>query len=153
MFKSTGKKISIDKDKIDDPFCRYQMSEVILKDEGFGNGLRTVFVNLEEIANELQRDKVMIMAYLSSVLGCKCITEKGDNMRWILYGRYTKEKIQECIYDFILACVLCTHCHKPETKMEIENKNDVVLKCSVCSKTSFIIPNKHTMKILKLVTK
>lgn len=153
MFKSNSnsKKISVDREKMDDPFCRYQMSEVILKDEGFGNGLRTVFVNLEEIANDLNRDKAMIMTYLSSILGCKYIQEKGDNVRWILYGKFKKEKIQDCIYDFISIFVLCSHCKKPETKMEIQEKNDVVLKCSACSKSSRILLNKHSIKVLKLL--
>jgi translation initiation factor 2 beta subunit (eIF-2beta)/eIF-5 len=159
MLKIGSNKISVDIDKANDPFCRYMMSSVIIKDglkDESKLGQRTILTNLEEIANDLNRSKEMIMAYLSSILGCKYVIDKDDknNAKWILYGRYTQEKIQDSIYDFISHFILCKHkdCRKPETQFQVEKKNDVVMRCAACSKTSNITANKHTMKVMKLIT-
>lgn len=147
MLRNT--KININKSN--DPFYRYKMQSIMLKDEGYGNGLRTVILNLDEISNDLCRDPNFIIIYLSSVLGCKYICEQNDKKnKWILCGRYSQEQIQEYIYEFISNFVLCKQCQNPETIYE-KVKNDVYLKCSACSKLSNISLNKHTMKVLKRV--
>lgn len=145
-------KINIDKTKENDLSYRYKMSKVILKDEGSGNGLRTVFVNLESIANDIKRDTVAIITYLASALGCKYISDKNDenNTKWILYGKYTKDTIQSHIYDFTNHFVICKHCKNPETKFHVEKQN-VVLTCAACSKSSNISDNKYTIKVTKYI--
>ncbi|ATZ80844.1 eukaryotic translation initiation factor eIF-5 [Bodo saltans virus] len=145
--------MNIDKQKLNDPFYRYKMSHVELKDEGYGNGLRTVFLNLEIISKELNRDPQMIITYLSVALGCKHIKNKEETkdkemIKWILYGRFTKDEIQKHLYDFIDIFVLCSHCRNPETKF-VNEKKETLLSCSACSKQSNILLNKITMKIIK----
>jgi translation initiation factor 2 beta subunit (eIF-2beta)/eIF-5 len=148
MFKSGSSKINVDREKLNDPMYRYKMAPVILKDEGAGNGLVTILVNLDEIANDINRDPFMIMTYLASVLGCK---QEQKNNKWILCGRFMKETIQNNIYDFISYFVLCK-CKNPETDFVVE-KNNITLKCRACSQLTDIFFNKHTMKVLKLVAK
>jgi translation initiation factor 5 len=146
--------MNVDKQKINDPFYRYKMSPVSLKDEGFGNGLRTVFLNLETIAKEINRDPQMLISYLSIALGCKFIKGKEEakdkeTIKWILYGKHSKDIIQNLVYDFVNLFVLCTHCRNPET-IFITEKKETILLCSACSKHTNIVLNKLTIKIIKL---
>jgi translation initiation factor 5 len=142
-------KINVNKQQIDDPNYRYKMSTVNLKYEGQGNGQRTVFLNINDIATELYRDADIIVSYLTSILGCKCIINKEN--QYVLYGTHSKEIIQDSIYDFIFFFVLCQKCKNPETFYLTKNKNDICLKCNACSEMSDIILNKTTTKIIKQI--
>ena len=148
MFQLNSK-INVDKEYATDFSYRYKMNSVKLKYQGNGNGLRTVFINLNEIAGDIMRTPNELITYLSSVLGCKYIlqTEKNNESKWILFGHYAIEEIQEYVYTFIEHFVLCKHCRNPETHIELIKKNTVLL-CEACSKQSNIIPNKHNQKVI-----
>ena len=148
MFRLSNNKISVDREKLDDLSYRYKMEPIDLEDGGAGNGVFTVLKNLDEVANDISRNPSMIMIYLASVLGCK---HEQKNNKWILCGHFTKEKVQDHIYDFISYFVLCK-CKNPETDFVIE-KTNVTLKCRACSQSTDIFFNKHTMKVIKLITK
>ncbi len=142
-------KINVNRDQKNDPFYRYKMSEIITKAEGGGNGKRTVLINIEIIAGELKRDVEQLLTYLVTVLGCKNIVNKEN--QHILYGDFTKQVIQEAIYDYIALYVLCQKCKNPETLYFIGGKNEVCMKCQACPETLIMPVNKNSMKILKQI--
>jgi translation initiation factor 5 len=129
------------------------MDPVNLKFEGNGNGLKTIILNLEDIASSLNKDPIMLITYLSVRNGCKYIAGNNTgNIKWTLNGRYTQDTIQNYIYEFIEYFVLCKHCRIPETVFHLESKKDnAKIKCSACSKQSDIIYNSHTEKVIKLI--
>lgn len=144
-------KINVNPEQKNDPNYRYKMSPVQLKFEGQGNGQRTIFQNIIEIANELNRDSDIIISYLITVLGCKCITNKEGHC--VLYGTHTNNVIQNGIYDFISLFVLCQKCKNPETYYIAKDlkKGDICMKCNACPEISDIQINKTTMKIIKQI--
>jgi translation initiation factor 5 len=142
-------KINVNPEQKSDPNYRYKMSSVQLKFEGQGNGQRTVFQNINDIARELNRDPDIIISYLISVLGCKCIKNKEGHC--VLYGTHTKDVLQDGIYDFISLFVLCQKCKNPETYYVAKEKSDVCMKCNACPEMSDIPINKITMKIIKQI--
>lgn len=153
---SKAVKINVDKEKVNDMSYRYKMPAVILKDEGGATtDKRCVFLNLESIASDLKRDPIMIITYLASVLGCKFIADDKDkdNIKYTLYGRFTRDTIQMYVYEFIDRFVLCKSCKNPETRFHSEKKFCISLSCSACSKLSDIPDNKHALKVLKLIAK
>lgn len=142
-------KINVNCEQKNDPHYRYKMSSVQLKFEGQGNGQRTVFQNINEIAQELNRDPEIIISYLVTVLGCKCITNKEG--QYVLYGTHGKDTVQDGVYSFISSFVLCQKCKNPETYYILEGKNDVRMKCNACPEMSNIPDNKTTTKIIKQI--
>lgn len=149
-------KISIDRKNIDNLECRYKMSEVVIKDglkDSGKLGQRTIIKNLDDISNDLNRDPLLLICYLSSTFGCAYIEEKYDKYTdWILSGRYTKDKIQDCIYDFIDSYVLCKEksCRKPETEFVKVNER-TCLRCNACLSVTDINVNKTSNKIFKII--
>jgi translation initiation factor 5 len=141
-------KINVNKEQINDPNYRYKMSEILLKYEGQGNGQRTILLNINDIAQELNRDSDIITSYLVSILGCKCIINKEGQC--VLYGTHGKDVVQNGIYDFISLFVLCQNCKNPETYY-IREKEDIVMKCNACPELSKIQMNKTTLKISKQI--
>ena len=142
-------KINVNKNQITDPSYRYKMSEILLKYEGQGNGQKTLLLNINEIAKELNRDQDIILSYLVAVIGCKCITTKENQI--VLCGTHTKDTIQNYIYDFISSFVLCQHCKNPETYYVIEGNVGVCMKCNACPLISQITLNKVNIKIIKQI--
>lgn len=142
-------KININKEQQQDPNYRYKMSEVLLKYEGQGNGQRTVFLNLNEISQELKRDSESMILFLVTVLGCKCIENKEKQV--VLYGTHTKESVQNTIHDYISNFVLCQKCKNPETYFSSKSKGDIEMKCNACPEISQINLNKTNLKIIKLI--
>ncbi len=135
--------INISPNHINDPFYRYKMSKINTKYEGQGNGQRTILLNIQNIANEINRNVLSILIYMTCLFGCKYIYNKEN--QYVLYGTYQSNIIQKNIYNFIELFVLCYNCKNPET--ELKNGN---LICKACSAISEIKVNKITEKILKL---
>jgi len=113
--------INVDPAKKDDHFYRYKMPEVATKVEGNGNGIKTVFPNIKDIAVRLNRPDDLIMRFISyEVAALAKYHEKDD--KWTVMGQHSKDRVQEKIYDFITKFVLCKHCRNPETDMSVDNK-------------------------------
>lgn len=140
---------NVDRKYLNDSTYRYKMQEIEIKAEGGGNGKRTLLLNLAEISAELKRTPENIITYLSADLGCQIIVNKEG--KYVLYGDFTKQVIQNKIYDFIDSFVLCKKCKNPETFYIPQGKNDVCMKCNACPETSTLLVGKIGMKVIKQI--
>ncbi|KAI5172991.1 translation initiation factor 5 [Nematocida sp. LUAm3] len=115
-----------------DAFYRYKMPGIAVKIEGRGNGIKTVLVNIEEIAKSLRRDPKHLTKYLSYEMGTlSSIDEK--NTKYIINGAHEKERVQEYLFQFIDDFVLCKECENPETVLYCrETRKAVYQKCMAC---------------------
>jgi len=144
--------LNVDPTKDSDLYYRYKMPSLVWKVEGKGNGIKTVVVNVVDIASSLKRPVEYLMKSLSTDLG---VGMQKDNERWVLMGDHVQgdaNKLQKRVFDFITRGVLCKHCRNPETVYFVE-KGMLKMRCKACSKISETTLNeKVTTAILKTET-
>lgn len=144
---------------VDDPAYRYKMPKIQAKIEGRGNGIKTVLVNIIELAGALKRDPPEVTKFFGCELGAQTIysTETGAD-RAIVNGAHTEVDLQKSLAKYIEHFVLCRNCRLPETHYKI--KSGVVSQvCLACGNkfdcdlnhklTTFILAQHKKNKELK----
>ncbi|KAK5110184.1 hypothetical protein LTR62_006180 [Meristemomyces frigidus] len=134
---------------ISDPFYRYKMERLQSKIEGKGNGIKTVIVNLSNVADQLARPPSYVIKYFGFELGAQTNIDPKDD-RWIINGAHEASKLQDYLDGFITKFVLCKSCKNPETVIHIKD-GDITLDCKACGQihkadlrhklSSFILKN------------
>lgn len=141
--------INVNSDVTDD-FYRYKMPRLIAKVEGKGNGIKTVIVNMPEIAKALSRPPTYPTKYFGCELGAQTQFDiKND--RFIVNGCHDASKLQQLLDGFIKRFVLCQECSNPETNLSISQKLQTIkARCIACGHSSNIdMRHKLTTFILK----
>lgn len=135
-----------------DPFYRYKMERLQSKVEGKGNGIKTVVVNLAEVAHQLARPPSYVIKYFGFELGAQTNIDPKDD-RWIINGAHEASKLQDYLDGFINKFVLCKSCKNPETVVQIKD-GDITLDCKACGqRTHADIRHKLASFILKQAPK
>ncbi|KAK3718145.1 eukaryotic translation initiation factor 5 [Vermiconidia calcicola] len=115
---------------VTDPFYRYKMERLQSKVEGKGNGIKTVIVNLSNVAGQLARPPSYVIKYFGFELGAQTNIDPKDD-RWIINGAHESSKLQDHLDGFINKFVLCKDCKNPETVVQVKDAN-IVLDCKAC---------------------
>ncbi|KAK7490184.1 hypothetical protein BaRGS_00018529 [Batillaria attramentaria] len=141
--------INIDRSNID-PFYRYKMPRLLAKVEGKGNGIKTVIVNMPEIAKALSRPPTYPTKYFGCELGAQTQFD-GKNDRYIVNGSHDAEKLQTLLDGFIKKFVMCDACSNPETNLIVSAKKGTIQQhCIACGHTGNVdMRHKLTTFILK----
>lgn len=144
--------------EVNDAFYRYKMPGIVAKVEGQGNGIKTVIVNMVDIARALNREPVFPTKYFGMELGAQTqIDEKND--RFIVNGSHDADKLQDILDGYIKKFVLCSKCDNPETTLTVK-REDIVELCKACgnkgkirsmghSLSNFIVRQHKNKKILE----
>lgn len=119
---------------VTDPFYRYKMERLQAKIEGKGNGIKTVVVNLNTVAQSLARPPAYIIKYFGFELGAQANAKPTDD-RWIINGAHDAGKLQDYLDGFINKFVLCKKCKNPETNVIIKEPR-ILLDCKACGERS-----------------
>ncbi|KAK0252287.1 hypothetical protein B0A54_14088 [Friedmanniomyces endolithicus] len=119
---------------VTDPFYRYKMERLQSKVEGKGNGIKTVVVNLANVAQQLARPPSYVIKYFGFELGAQTNIDPKDD-RWIINGAHEGSKLQDYLDGFITKFVLCRNCKNPETVVNIRD-GDILLDCKACGQIS-----------------
>ena len=117
---------------VTDPFYRYKMERLQSKIEGKGNGIKTVVVNLSNVADQLARPPSYVIKYFGFELGAQTNIDPKDD-RWIINGAHESNKLQDHLDGFINKFVLCKDCKNPETVVSIKDAI-ISLDCKACGK-------------------
>ena len=117
---------------VTDPFYRYKMERLQSKIEGKGNGIKTVVVNLSNVADQLARPPSYVIKYFGFELGAQTNIDPKDD-RWIINGAHESNKLQDHLDGFINKFVLCKDCKNPETIVSIKD-GIISLDCKACGK-------------------
>ncbi|KAL1988484.1 hypothetical protein VTN96DRAFT_9539 [Rasamsonia emersonii] len=123
---------------VTDPFYRYKMEKIQSKIEGKGNGIKTVVVNLNSVAQSLSRPPEYVIKYFGFELGAQANAKPTDD-RWIINGAHDAQKLQDYLDGFIAKFVLCKKCKNPETDVVIKD-NRILLDCKACGQRSEVDP-------------
>jgi translation initiation factor 5 len=123
---------------VQDPFYRYKMERIQSKVEGKGNGIKTVIVNLSNVAQQLARPPNYVIKYFGFELGAQTNIDPKDD-RWIINGAHEASKLQDYLDGFISKFVLCKECKNPETVVSVKD-GDILMDCKACGKISTADP-------------
>lgn len=123
---------------VTDPFYRYKMEPLHSKIEGKGNGIKTVVVNLNSVAQSLSRPPAYVIKYFGFELGAQANAKPTDD-RWIINGAHDARKLQDYLDGFISKFVLCKKCKNPETDVIIKDEK-IILDCKACGQRSDVDP-------------
>lgn len=117
---------------LSDQFYRYKMPKLVAKVEGKGNGIKTVIVNMPEIAKSLNRPPM----YPTKYFGWKCgaqVNFDNKSERYIVNGAHDPNKLQDLLDGFIQKYVLCQSCENPETILSVNKKKEIIgTNCMAC---------------------
>ena len=125
---STPGNLNIGRCHEDDPFYRYKMPPIMLKQEGRGNGPKTVITNIDAVAAALGREPARLVKHLGKSLGTNAQYKSGVAT---LRGHLLPATLQESVQDFVDSDVLCGECQNPETVIEIQ-KGTERRRCKAC---------------------
>jgi len=134
---------------VQDAFYRYKMPRLQAKVEGKGNGIKTVVVNMVDIARALDRPPTYVTKYFGCELGAQTQFDVKAE-RYIVNGCHDAGKMQDMLDGFIKKFVLCEQCDNPETVLKVK-KNMIGASCKACGHiytldmrhklTTFIVKN------------
>ena len=133
-----------------DQFYRYKMPRIIAKVEGKGNGIKTVIVNMADVAKALSRPPTYTTKYFGCELGAQTQFDL-KNDRFIVNGSHDAAKLQDLLDGFIKRFVLCPACDNPETNLNVLLKKGMInQRCIACGHQGNIdMRHKLTTYILK----
>ncbi|KAH0553833.1 eukaryotic translation initiation factor 5 [Cotesia glomerata] len=117
---------------VSDAFYRYKMPRIQAKVEGKGNGIKTVIVNMIEVAKAIGRPATYPTKYFGCELGAQTQFD-FKNERFIVNGSHEAAKLQDLLDGFIRKYVLCPACDNPETELIVSAKKGTISQgCKAC---------------------
>jgi len=115
----------------EDKSYRYKMPQLQTKIEGRGNGIKTVIVNMVEIAKALHVDPAYPTKYFGYELGAQ--STFGD--RAIVNGQHTAADLSKLLEKFVETFVLCPKCRLPEITLGVK-KGELIVDCAACGRNA-----------------
>lgn len=123
--------VNIRKDARHDAHYRYKMPQLLVKNEGKGNGVKTVLPNISDIARALSRPPAYPTKFFGCELGAQTtFDDKAD--RYIVNGTHDVSRLRELLDVFIDKFVLCPSCKNPETDLNITKDENILRNCKAC---------------------
>ncbi|KAK0163400.1 hypothetical protein PV327_007085 [Microctonus hyperodae] len=117
---------------VSDAFYRYKMPRIQAKVEGKGNGIKTVIVNMVDVAKAIGRPATYPTKYFGCELGAQTQFD-FKNERFIVNGSHEATKLQDLLDGFIRKYVLCPACDNPETELLVSAKKGTISQgCKAC---------------------
>jgi len=127
---------------VQDSFYRYKMPRLVAKVEGKGNGIKTVIVNMVDVARALSRPPTYVTKYFGCELGAQTQFDiKAE--RYIVNGCHDGAKLQDMLDGFIKRFILCEQCDNPETVLKVR-KNMIGASCKACGH-QYVLDMRHKL--------
>ena len=133
-----------------DPFYRYVMPKIEIKVEGTNKMIRTYIMNINNIAECLNRTAEYINTYLGQELSVNQCYDKQTE-RFYVSGKYDQQKIQSALQKMINSFVLCKKCGNPETFNTISGKKKNMTINLICRSCGHTVELNNTDKFVKYI--
>lgn len=124
-----------------DASYRYKMPKLVTKIEGRGNGIKTVIVNMVDIAKALHVKTGYPTKFFGIELGAQS-KFNAKTERAIVNGAHQAADLQKLLEKFIDLFVLCPRCKLPETKLSI--RSSIKYDCAACGDNG-VLPTTHRL--------
>lgn len=136
----------------DDTNYRYTMDEINVTIGGKGNGIYTIFNNIDKVCESMNHPSVVVMGYIAAITGSNYIASRNT-----ITGIHKTEELTTIILEYIKHIVMCPKCNIPETipKVQGTKKNaTIIICCSACRNESTLISaNKRIVKGIDIILK
>ena len=91
-------------------------------------GLRTIFINFNEIADKLRRDPKHLLKFFLKEMATS-VEERDGKMSF--QGVFNEDQVNKKIELYVKQYVICPECNRPDTKITQEG-DFVFLVCEAC---------------------
>ena len=122
---------------------RYTRPIFDVKIGGGGNGIYTVFNNMDKIGSSINHPSIVLFKYIAKVTGSSHIEARNQ-----LTGSHTKESLDTLLQEYIDGLVMCPKCNIPETIPKLvgsKKRIELYLGCNACNNESPIISSKKNI--------
>ncbi len=144
----------------DDPAYRYKMPALVTKPEGRGNGVKTIIINMRDVAKSLMIHPTYTSKYLGATFGALSGYDEGTGQTQV-NGRISQSDMQEALQKFINRFILCPGCKQPELTMTAGDAkgelHPVHYECRACGCNGELKDSKNEKKtnsqIIKVIRK
>ena len=138
--------LNIGGDKSDASY-RYKMPALVTKIEGRGNGIKTVILNMAELAKSLHIHPAYPTKFFGIELGAQSKYSAASD-RAVVNGAHQPGDLAKILERFIQQFILCPRCKLPELKMSV--KSSIKIDCAACGHNATI---KTTHKLAQYMIK
>lgn len=117
--------------------------------EGQGSGIKTVIVNMVDVANRLQVNPAYITKFFGIELGA---LSKYDieTACAVVQGKHSQSDLTSLLDKFTESFVLCPNCDRLELDMSVK-QGTVTVDCRACGYGGTLEPTVH--KLITYITK
>jgi len=135
---SSGQKInpkSLNIDGSDDIFFRYKTRQLFVQVIGKGKMIRTMLLNIEDVAKDLKVDPSYITSYFGYEIGAqsKFDPKKPERERASVSGEHDSSYMSNILKKFIQDFILCPACKLPECVLVPDKKTQkITMNCKGC---------------------
>ena len=138
--------LNIGGDKSDASY-RYKMPALVTKIEGRGNGIKTVILNMADLAKSLHIHPAYPTKFFGIELGAQSKYSAASD-RAVVNGAHQPGDLAKILERFIQQFILCPRCKLPELKMSV--KSSIKIDCAACGHNATI---KTTHKLAQYMIK
>jgi len=111
---------------------RYKMPPLTTKVEGRGNGIKTVLMNIVDVAKSLHTEPSYATKFFGMEVGAVSQFDTKRNVG-IVNGVHQTKELQKMLRKFVREFILCQKCGLPELQFKVHQKKNVLLqKCASC---------------------
>eukprot|EP01083_Nonionella_stella_P165499 550714_1 len=102
------------------------------KIEGRGSGIKTVLINVRDVAKDLLTEPLYATKFLGMEVGM--LSQYNHRRKvGIMYGVHQTKDLQVILQKFIREFILCPKCKLPELQFKVRQKRNILLqKCTSC---------------------
>jgi translation initiation factor 2 beta subunit (eIF-2beta)/eIF-5 len=135
---------------ITDPYYRYQMSKMDVRKER----TKVSITNIEKVTKDLKvPSSDVIITYIGKKMSAKPKVEKSGKSTRVIFALNTDPSvIEQTIYHFIEAFVLCPVCKLPELTYSTNantKKPNLTISCNACGHNSVLKADKNTESTIR----